>query len=318
MRWIRRQVGWIAAAAVCGFLVWMIATASTLQVTQANAVGTLFGQPVSADTFQKARSAVTHHSILRYGDKSHQTLTEELISEQAWERLMLLEEAKRRKIRVSDREVVEELRSVPLFQTSDGRFDHQGYRGVVQYTLGTTPRNFEEEMRENLTIQKLLQQVVEIPPVTEEEIAEVFRKQQTSLRITSLVLQNPGLAEEVLHASRQTPQQMEAIGSQLRQPLLTTPFFKIGEQVPELDLPGSAFAALFDKEPGEVAGPFRSSKGWLVTRLKEKRTDPTAEPSEEDRERLRTEAASRKRLAAYLAWYQDLLGRANRKPRTRD
>ena len=203
--------------------------------------------------------------------------------------------------------------SARFFQLSDGRFDLQGYRGLVQYTLGTTPRNFEEEIRENLIIRKLLRQAVQPATVSEGEIAEAFRQEKTAIRVTSLAIPHPDLAQELLEALRQAPSQMEALASQLEQKPVATSFFKKEEQVPQLGVSGSALASLFGKETGEVDGPFRTSKGWLVARLEEKQTDPQAETTEKDRERLREQLSSRKQMTAYLAWYQDLLGRAKPK-----
>ena len=103
---------------------------------------------------------------------------------------------------------------------------------------------------------------------------------------------------------------MEGIARQMERTLIPTAFFKRGDEVGELALPGSAFTTLFRGEPGQVDGPFRGPEGWLIARLEEKQTEPAAQPTEEDRERLRKEAASRKQMAAYLTWYQDLLKRA--------
>jgi hypothetical protein len=208
---------------------------------------------------------------------------------------------------------VEELRGLPLFQDKEGQFDLEGYRTLVQYTLSTTPRTFEEEIRESLMIRKLLQKAISTSPVTEEEILQAFRKERTSIRICALTVPEVQLARELFHALRQDPKQLERFAQAMQASLTTTAFFKKEDQVQELSLPAQTFAALFGAEPGQVDGPFRGTEGWLVARLEEKRVDEQAQPSEEDRKRLEKELASRKQLTAYLSWYQDLLNRAGRR-----
>jgi hypothetical protein len=311
MRWIRKRKGWIAAMAVGAVVIWLIATAATLHATKAQKVGTLFGRPVTSDRFRKAFQAVTHEAILRYGDRYREELGEAELTQRTWERLMLVAEAKRQRVRVSDQEVIDELKNLAIFQRA-GQFDFPIYQRILAYTLGTTPREFEEEMRENLMIRKLLQKALPSPSVSEEEIVQAYRKEETAIRVMGLTVPSADLAREILHVVRQDPQQMDSIARQLDRSIVTTSFFKIREEAKELSLPGNVFALLFHKEPGEVDGPFRNPEGWVVAYLKEKDVPTSLNPSQEDRERLEKELISRKRLIQYLNWYEDLLKRAGR------
>lgn len=172
MRWIRKHVYWIASVVVGGFLLWLVATAVTVQSIQSESAGTLFGRSVPMTDYLKTLQAVTHRAVLTHGDKLRQNVSIKDLEDQAWERLLLLQEARRKGIRVSDREVIQVLQSSPLFLDSGGRFDSRGYQVVMQYTLGTTPRVFEEELREEILIQKTIAQAVGSPAGTQEEIAE--------------------------------------------------------------------------------------------------------------------------------------------------
>ncbi len=188
MRWVRKYVGWIAGAAVGGFLLWVVATAVTIQGVSAQNAGTLFGRRVTLEEFRRALDAVTHQAVLVYGDRYRQQAPPNELIQQAWERLILLKEADRKRIRVKDAEVVEELARLPLFQTEGGGFDTRGYEAVVRYTLGTSPRLFEEETRENLRIRKLIESSVGEPSLTEEEVREGFRRQEEQIRVSYLLL----------------------------------------------------------------------------------------------------------------------------------
>lgn len=315
MKWVRKHVAWIAAAAVCGFLFWLIAAAATLRATQAHAAGSLFGKAVSADRLLEQIAAVTRDGILSYGqDFSRRTPVLEL-QQRAWERLLLLEEARRRGISVSDEEVVEQIRGIPIFQNEDRSFDSYGYRHIIQYSLGTTPRLFEEETRQSLMIRKLLERAMGSPAVSDAEIRQEHRQSQIAIRVSALPLPDPRLAQEVAHACRQSPRQLERIAEQIKKKLVPTDFFRRTDSLAKLEWTGQDFNPLFKLEAGEVGGPLTTAKGWLVARVEEKKIPQEAEPGAEDRKRIEEALSARKKLQSYMAWYQDLLRRA--KPQLR-
>lgn len=178
MKWLRKRIGWIAAVAVGGMIFWLAFSATTLQHVQEGAAGILFNHPVPAQEYRKTLEAVTHDTLLRYGDQARRQVSDAQLQQQAWERLVLLTEAKKIGIRVSDREVIETIQKSPFFQTRDGRFDRTGYETVLQYSLGTTPRAYEEETRDDLAIRKLFNQAVGNPTLTEQEILEEFERRK--------------------------------------------------------------------------------------------------------------------------------------------
>jgi hypothetical protein len=160
MRWIRRSIGWIAGLAIGGFLLWIVGTAVSIQGMQADAAGALFGRTVPTHLYLNALQAVSRQAILTHGDNAAKALPKEQLENQAWERLMLLAEARSKRIRVSDREVSQEISQWPIFHDKNGDFDRQSYEAILRYTLGVPPRIFEEEIRESLTVAKLVQRPI--------------------------------------------------------------------------------------------------------------------------------------------------------------
>jgi hypothetical protein len=311
MKWIRRHVAWIAGIAVAGFLLWLIGTVVSLQAMQAESAGTLFGRKVPLQAYLQAMEAVTRQAILTHGDQFRQAVSKEDLERQAWERLTLLAEAERLRIRVSDREVVEELRQWPLFQ-KDGQFDREGYQVILQYSLGTSPRTFEEETRQNRMMAKLVEQATGNIALTDAELREGFRQREESIRISFLTLSEEALAREVAEAARQDPEVISQVAAQLGLKWTLSDFFKRASSIPELGFAGSILEPAFDLRPGEVTGPLSGPRGWIVVRLEAK------QPADESRfepgkEELRKDLLARKRLRAYLTWYQDLFNRASLK-----
>lgn len=311
MEFVRKHVGAIAGTAVGGMLLWLIASAVTIQSTQADYAGTLFGRRVPLDAHAKALEDVTRQALLQHGDDYRKRVSPGELDHRAWERLTFLAEARRKGIRVSDREVVEEIADYPLFQTRDGRFDQKGYQSVIQYSLGTTPRAFEEETRENLIIAKLIRTATETVAVADREVEEAFQRREEAIRVTALAVPEEALAREAAEAARQQPDQLGRIARQMDRPLTGAGPFKRSDAVKELSASGSLFDPVFSVQPGEVCPePIRSGAEWLVVRLDEKQPADPSKLDDAGREKIKAELQEQKRVRAYLEWYLDLLQRA--------
>ncbi len=311
MRWIRKRVGWISGAAIAGFLLWLTAEAVSLRAAPKDAAGLLFGRKVSLTDYRKALEAAQHEAILQHGDKASQQVPPEELAHQAWERLTLLAEARRLRIRVTDQEVVQEIGRWPLFQ-GKGAFDRSGYETLIRYSLGTVPRVFEEEIREGLAIRKLFEQAVAPAPAQESQVKELFLKKETSIRVSLLSLLEEKLAQEVADAARQNPDQLAQAAKQLKRKLIPIDFFKGETDLPDWGRAQITFGPAFSLEPGQVTGPLPSRRGWLVVKLEAKQP-PDERLFPELKESLQKELEARQRLERYIAWYQDLKKRANLK-----
>ena len=295
-----------------GMVLWLVATAATLRGSQANSPGTLFGRPVPLHEYLKSAEAVTHEAILRYGDQYRHQVPDSQLKQQAWERLVLVTEARREKIRISDSEVIEEIQRHPVFRSASGQFDSRGYQAIIQYSLGTTPRVFEEETREDLAIRKLLQKAVGNPTLTDEEIRTGFLAREESIRIRFLKVPKQALAREISDACRQTPAQLDEIARQLRLPVKKSDFFKRNSSVPEFGPAEAMLEPVFNLKPGEISPALPTPKGWVVAQLLERQKADESKLAAV-REELKKELLDRKRLKSYLTWYQGLLKRASPK-----
>ena len=106
---------------------------------------------------------------MRYGVNFQEHITEEDLKAQAWDRLVLINEAKRLKIKASDKEVVELIERYPFFNRN-GKFDNNLYKETLQYIFHSQARVFEEEQRQNIIISKLYQEVTSKVSLSQEDI----------------------------------------------------------------------------------------------------------------------------------------------------
>jgi peptidyl-prolyl cis-trans isomerase D len=89
------------------------------------------------------------------------------------EKRLLLQEARRLGLGVSDVELMDAIGRIPEFQTQ-GRFDKNRYLAGIRASR-LTPGQFEEQQRELLTVQKLYAIVAGAVQVTEEDLRSAFR-----------------------------------------------------------------------------------------------------------------------------------------------
>ncbi len=89
---------------------------------------------------------------------------------------LLLQEAKKMKIKVSNKELSEFIQKLSYFQ-KEGRFDQQQYLNALKMQLRTTPAIFENDVRDNLMIQQVQEKITATVTVTEKELADEIAKQ---------------------------------------------------------------------------------------------------------------------------------------------
>ncbi len=150
---------WIALAIMVlpAFLFWGIGSSDRNQKDSAGA-GEIFGKKIPFKDYQSALEAVKNTGIMRYGEKFPEIESQINLKSQAWQRLILLYEAKARRINASDREVIELIEKYPLFQRN-GAFDNRLYNEFLRYVLRSPARPFEEQIRQDIIISKLYTQI---------------------------------------------------------------------------------------------------------------------------------------------------------------
>jgi hypothetical protein len=139
-------------------------------------IGKVDGKKITAQEFEESLFTVRNMAISQLGETFSELEKYLNIPEQAWERIILLSEAKKRKIKTTDREVIENIQKDPMFQGKNG-FNNQIYSQVINYVFHTQPRQFEEEVRQNICLTKLYEEVTKEIQPNEEETLKEYRKE---------------------------------------------------------------------------------------------------------------------------------------------
>ena len=145
-------------------------------------MGKIFGHSISNLESKESLAAVKTSALMQFGDKLPEVEKYLNLPAQAWERLILLYEAKNRKIKVSDKEVIELIQSAPYFQNKSG-FNNKIYLETLRYVFRLQPRTFEEQMRQSLILTKLYQQVTDKIKLSDDQIRQEYLKANEELNI---------------------------------------------------------------------------------------------------------------------------------------
>lgn len=141
-------------------------------------IGKISGKKITTAEFNDSLNAVRNTAIMQFGDNLEQIEKSLNLEAQAWQRIALLETAKKLKIKVSDQEVVTQVENYPFFKRN-GVFDSKIYNELLKYVFHTPARTFEEQTRQNLMISKLYSKITDDIKVDDKEIKDRYIKVQT-------------------------------------------------------------------------------------------------------------------------------------------
>lgn len=164
----------LTVAVITSFGVWGVMVSKDEGDT-AGALGKIGNKTVTIQDYLKSYKAVQHQLELFYGEKARGLGNALNLKGQAWDRILLLEHAKKQKIRVSDEKVVSWIAG--RFAVN-GRFDEALYKRYVDLALRSNPRDFEEEVRGNLTIAEISENMMSKISLTEDELKKTPEEQQ--------------------------------------------------------------------------------------------------------------------------------------------
>ena len=185
---MRKQAGsWmikvILFAIVIVFVFWGV---GSFRSRNAAKVATVNDEIIQASDFQRVYNNLIDQYRQRFGASLNDGMLEMLqVKRQAVnqlvERAILLQEAKKLDLFVSDSEVADAIVKIPAFQTN-GTFDPHRYRSILtRYHL--TPEEFEADQKNAMLAEKLTRTITGSAKVSDMEAREYYRWQNTSVNV---------------------------------------------------------------------------------------------------------------------------------------
>ena len=168
---------WIVAASFIGtiFLVWGKGSVSG---PSGNEVATVNGEGITLTEFNREYQNTVASLREKLGDNFRKFVKEDDIKKITLNRLitrkLLLQLAEEEGLKVSDWAVAKYIEEIPAFQ-ENGKFSLELYKKFLE-SRRMTPQTFEDMVREDLLIQKVLTAVNRAPSVSQFEIKELYKK----------------------------------------------------------------------------------------------------------------------------------------------
>jgi peptidyl-prolyl cis-trans isomerase D len=164
-----------------------------------NSAGKIYGHGVSLRDFERAYLDSRDQALILYGDQFSKLGNMLDLENEAWDRLILLREAKKRRVNVSDKELVTFIATLPFFQR-EGKFDRYLYEELVSNpgAFGRKPHDFEEGMRGRLMIKKMFDGVAGPMVISDDEVKQEYAKRNEKIKLDYVIIGpadfNAGLA----------------------------------------------------------------------------------------------------------------------------
>jgi len=290
------------------FVLWGLSSAVRSRRKEGSA-GKIFTGNVSEMDYNDALEAVKNMAIIQFGDKFNEVYKALNLDNQARERLILLHEAKKRKISASDKEVIELLESYPFFQR-DGKFDERTYSEILQYVFRTQPRVFEEQTRQNIMLSKLFKEVTDKLTLNDSEVREEFQKaneqvsvyyiashptefakgfkpseeelkayfeknklqfkQPVSYNLEYIVIGTEEKTKDAYSRLKKKPD-FKAVAKELGLQAKETGFFAQTDPIPGIGWSPEVLGLVATLKTGEFTQPIHTEENYYILRLKEKR-----------------------------------------------
>jgi len=184
---MKRILWGLAILIVPAFMLWGVSSVIRDKSKGAAYAGKIYDRKVGWDEFRANLDAIKHQLHLTYGAKLREFINKIDLVEETWNRLILLEKAKESNIEISDQIVVQAIRSIKMFHQNN-TFDQMLYHQILSQSLGTKPRNFEEEIRNTIAINQLTNAVTSQVFVIDEEVKSAYQEEYEKITAQYLVI----------------------------------------------------------------------------------------------------------------------------------
>jgi len=150
---------------------------------QTKHAGKVFGKTISLEEFAQQFQMTQVNALIQYGDKFWEIRHVLNLETQAWDRIIMLQEAKKRRIQIQNQDVVQAIQSYSFFQR-DGVYDIALYNSILQHVFRIKPRDFEEGVRETLMLSRIFEQETLGVNVNEEDVRKAYTLDHEKVQVS--------------------------------------------------------------------------------------------------------------------------------------
>jgi peptidyl-prolyl cis-trans isomerase D len=188
LRFMRQQAGnWLIkvllGAIVIVFIFWGV---GSFRAQRAGRVALVNGDQITLDEYRETYNNLIEQLRERFGNNFNEDMIKMLqVKKQALnqliDKMLLVQEARRFKFRVSDKELADTIMKIDAFQRA-GVFDNRLYQNILG-RLRMTPEEFEIAQRDAMLIERLRTLITSSAKVSDQEVREWFNWAYASVNI---------------------------------------------------------------------------------------------------------------------------------------
>jgi peptidyl-prolyl cis-trans isomerase D len=199
LQWMRNAQTWVIKGVLLAVVLAFVVTIFYQWGVQSSGgpthseVATIFGQPVSIREFQSTYNALQqrYRAIFRMQpevDLSEQFNFREMALEELAKRAILLRLAEQYGVVITQQELEDSIAEMAPFQ-EQGRFSLVRYQAVLRSQVPPiAPRQFEEQQRQMLLLQKVIALLTEGMHVTDAEVEQTYRHDNARVAVRYVTL----------------------------------------------------------------------------------------------------------------------------------
>lgn len=211
-------------------------------------VATIFGQPVSVREFQHVYSALQqqYRTILRMSevDLNERFNFREMALQELARRAILLRLAQQYGVVITQQELEDHIAEMAPFQ-EQGRFSFARYQAVLRSQAPPiAPRQFEEQQRQALLLQKISALLTDGIHVTEAEVEQTYRRDNEQVAVRYVMLTASAFEAQVSMTAEELQGHYEAHKEAYRNPEQ--------RQIRYVTIPAQRFTQHYDPSAQEV------------------------------------------------------------------
>jgi len=200
---VAKKILWVTAIVIIlsfGFFGTANYLTNSMPVSHA---GKIFGKTVGFDDFETSLLHTRIQAIMNYGDNFQKVSQYLNLESEAWDRIILLHEAKNRKIKIPDEDVIKAVENLGFFQ-ENGQFQPHLYERIVRYVFQSSQRDFEESIRESLMMTKMFEQETSGLALSDDEIRGEYKKKNEKIKVDYVTFNPEDYTAEVTFNDMET------------------------------------------------------------------------------------------------------------------
>jgi len=193
MSWLKWSLGIVVLAFII-FYIPDFLRGSGADAASGETIARVEGQDITANEFRRTYQAQLQAYRSAYGGQMSEQLLKQLGVEQQILQQMVderaqLAEARRLGVSVSDAEVRERILSIPAFQENGAFIGDQRYQQLLRMQRPPmTAAEFEDNVRRQLTVQKLRSSVTDWMSVTDKDLEQEYRRRNDKVKLAVVSL----------------------------------------------------------------------------------------------------------------------------------